>query len=170
MDLKLSDNLFIDAPIGLEFNIANRLTDIGIQQDIGNQQIGTQEVGLRNAQTSGVFGNVSGLFNRLGNIQSSIQPITTQLNLDRANLAGQPSMRAGQNLLNSAVIGNTFNTGQSGQQNSFLDFFKNLFSGGNQSGAPTGGSQFAPGFGASGSQTQFGRDCFNPKTGEIIAC
>jgi hypothetical protein len=67
---------------------------------------------MRNNQRSGVFGTLgqgvqrgadlqSGLLGTLGNIQSSILPITTQMAMQNAQLAGQKGMLGAQNALNA---------------------------------------------------------------------
>ena len=83
----------------LDFARTQGLNQLDIGEQDRNVPLGLQEIQARNAQTSGIFGQFGDLFNRFGQIQSEILPITTDLNLQRAGLVGTPGMRAAHNLL-----------------------------------------------------------------------
>ena len=114
---------------GLGLNILgqrNALDTFGQQFNIGQSE---KEQQARNQQTAGIFGNVGSYFNRLGDIQSQILPITTQFALQRAGLAGQKEMGAAQNLMNTgSIYAQLGGQGQQPQmkQTGSYDFLKGL--------------------------------------------
>lgn len=128
----------------LGFNVLQGLNNIDIGEQQANIPLQLQEIQARNAQRSGVFNQFGDLFNRLGQIQSSLLPITTGFNLERANLVGQPGMRAAQNLLNAGQLQAAYSGGQGQTQPGALsginwgDLISKIFGGG-QSNA-TGGT------------------------------
>jgi len=90
----------------------NALDSFTQQFNIGQ---GEKQMAAKNAQTAGVFGDFSSLFNRFGDIQSQILPITTQMNLQRAGLAGQANIGAAQNMMNVASIMSALQGGSNNQ-------------------------------------------------------
>lgn len=93
-----------NADRGMGLNILgqrNALDTFGQQFNIGQAE---KQQAARNAQTAGIFGDVSSYFGRLGDIQSQILPITTQLALQKAGLAGQKEMNIAQNLMNTGSV------------------------------------------------------------------
>lgn len=127
----------------------NALDSFSQQFNIGQ---GEKQQQARNAQTAGIFGDVSSYFGRLGDIQSQILPITTQFALQKAQLAGQKQMGTAQNLMNTgsiyAQLGNQSNYGkqqggggqqQQSKQTGNYDFLKNIIFGSNtNTGNPIG--------------------------------
>lgn len=102
-------------------NAQNRLRQFGEDRNLSNTLMGQRnaldtyrqqfnigqsekDMQAQNAVTAGVAGDISSLFGRFGDIQSSLLPILTGLNLDRARLAGQIPLGVSQNLFNVGSI------------------------------------------------------------------
>jgi hypothetical protein len=178
---------------GLEFNKIQGLNQLDIGQQDRNIPLSLQEIQAQNAQTKGVFDQIGGLSNRLGSIQAGLQPILSGFNLERANLVGQPGMRAAQNMTNAASLLGSLQGPNQGQQGQGNNIFSNLFSpqeGGTGTGnflrsifggarpttvvdqLPTrdlGPAGTVNPLGAMGSQL-FGKQCYDPKSGTFKPC
>lgn len=120
----------------------NALDSFSQQFNIGQ---GEKEMAAKNAQTAGTFGDISSYFNRLGDIQSNILPITTGLNMQRANLEGQIPLGIAQNMMNvgSVYAGLANNQGnqkpvQSGTGNNFQSLRNIIFGSNMNTGNPIG--------------------------------
>lgn len=161
----------------------NQLDTFTQQFNIGQ---GEKEQQARNQQIAGVAGNFGSYFNRLGDIQSQILPITTGLNIQRAGLQGQLAMGTAQNMMNAGGVyqamqnqagvqgggGGAATPGGSGTGNNY-QWLKNILFGSNMNtGNPIGnnfsqignmiGTMFpginpAPSYGPTPQYDQFGR-------------
>lgn len=92
----------------------NQLDTFTQQFNIGQ---GEKEQQARNQQIAGVAGNFGSYFNRLGDIQSQILPITTGLNIQRAGLQGQLAMGTAQNMMNAGGVYQAMQNGAGVPQN-----------------------------------------------------
>lgn len=88
----------------LDFQLANRLTDVGIAEDRANMPLQLQEQQARNARIAGISSDAGSLLGRYGDIQSSILPQLTGFDISRAQLAGQIPLGIAQNMFNAGSI------------------------------------------------------------------
>lgn len=79
----------------------NNLDSFSQQFNLGQRE---KQQAAENSQKAGIFGDISSLQGRLGDIQSQILPITTQFNLQRAGLEGQIPMGIAQNAQSIAAL------------------------------------------------------------------
>lgn len=92
----------------------NNLDNFSQQFNLGQRE---KQQAAENSQKAGIFGDISSLQGRLGDIQSQILPITTQFNLQRAGLEGQIPMGIAQNAQSIAAL-IAMNNSQNSKNNS----------------------------------------------------
>lgn len=123
----------------MDFNIMgqkNNLDSFTQQFNIGQ---GEKQQAAKNAQTAGIFGDIGSLYNRYGDIQSQILPITTQFNMQRANLEGQIPLGVSQNMMNiGSVLASMQDQGQSEKGGNFKNLWQMIFGEGKKAVTPSG--------------------------------
>lgn len=128
---------------GLDFQIANLLTNLGVEQDVRNQAILASNMGNRNARDLGFVGQLQQGAGQHGNILSNAFTVGTGLDLQRAGLTGQIPQRIAQDAVSLATIRQTLLNQQNGYGG------QGGYGGGQQGSGQQGGSGlYQPNFGA----------------------
>lgn len=92
---------------GLSYDLANRLTGIGIDEATRNQGIQAGNMRNRNDQLLGFTGQLQSGLGQRGEILSNAFSVGTGFDLQKAGLAGQVSRQAAQDALNLASLRST---------------------------------------------------------------
>lgn len=129
----------------LDFNIQNQITNIRNGEQQYNNQLAQQEVGNRNSVISGIAGDIQGNLQNQGSILSNAFNVGTNLDFQRAALAGQIPIGLAQTLQNGAGLlqsfyGNPTDQASLGGNSNFASYLESLQVGNRQNtnfGQPT---------------------------------
>lgn len=100
-----------NADRNMGYNVMQALNTVDSSEQRLNIPLQIQEIRNRNAQRAGIAGDVSGYFGRLGDIQTQMTPIYSDLDLQRAQLAGQIEMGTANNMVKIGAVSGAYPSG-----------------------------------------------------------